>query len=153
MAVFKKDLFTGCFVNCLLTVGFTKGDQYYEWNSKVITYKIICLLMLLTLYELQFELAAKNVEIDQLKQQTAILQTECETVKSSTTEMSNKPTHEANQKFHSSVEHQPQHLRDQCIEHDQKVKHLEAKLESERQNHAEKVKILQVWYMYTCMYH
>ena len=102
------------------------------------------------MYKLQVELVAQNVEIDQLKQQTTKLQTECETVKSSTTEVSNKPTHEIDQEFHSSVGHQPQHLRNQCTELHQKVKQLEAMLESERKNHVEKEKELQVWYMYTC---
>ena len=88
------------------------------------------------MYELQVELT----ETDQLKQQTTILQTECETVKSSTTEVSNNPTHEADQEFHSSVEHEPQYLRDQCTELHQKVQQLEAELESERKNREKKGK-------------
>ena len=96
------------------------------------------------------ELATKKIEIDQLKQQITQLQKECEAMKSSTTEVSDKPTHEADQEFHSSVEHQP-HLSDQSTELHQKVQQLEAELEStksavdvERRNHEEKVKELEM---------
>ena len=112
-------------------------------------------------------MATKNVEIDQLKQQITKLQKECEAMKSLTTEVSNKPTHEADQEFHSSVVHQPQDLSDQSIELQQKVKQLEMELEStksavevERRNCEEKVKEMlhqsmnQVsTYLYTCIIH
>ena len=81
------------------------------------------------------------MEIDKLKQQITKLQKEHEAIKSSTTEVSKKPTHEADQEFHSSVEHQPQDLSDQSTEL-HKVKKLEVELEStksaveaERKNH------------------
>ena len=82
------------------------------------------------------------MEIDKLKQQITKLQKEHEAIKSSTTEVSNKPTHEADQEFHSSVEHQPQDLSDQSTKLHHKVKELEAELEctksaleAERKNH------------------
>ena len=95
---------------------------------------------------MQVELTKKNVEIDKLKQHITKLQKECEAIKSSTTEVSKKPIYEADQEFHSSVEHQPQDLSDQSTELHHKVKQLEAELEStksaveaERKNH-ERVK-------------
>ena len=113
------------------------------------------------------KLATKNVEIDMLKQQITKLQKECEAIKSLTTKVSNKPTHETDQEFNSSVERQPQHFSDQSTELHQKVQQLEEELEStklavevERRNREEKVKELEMlhqsinlvsMHMYTCV--
>lgn len=105
------------------------------------------------------------MEIDRLNKQIAELEKVNEAVQSSDAEALSKPTHGADQEFHSSVEYQPQELSDQSTELSQMVKQLELELEStksvaeaERQEFQEKIKVLearilqqpltQVWYLY-----
>ena len=99
---------------------------------------------------MQTELVKKNMEIDKLNQQITQLQKDIETMKSSTSEVSNESTCGADQEFQSSVEYQSQDWSDQSVKLHQKLKELELELEStklamedEREKHDEEVKELE----------
>ena len=79
------------------------------------------------LQEMQTKFATK---IDELNQQVAHLQEENEKFQSLTTGAGNKPSHESDQEFHSSVEQQG-HI-DQPAQLQKRLKELESELESTR---------------------
>ena len=88
-------------------------------------------------------------KIDELNQQVAHLQEENIKFQSLTTGATNKPSHENDQVFHSSVEQQG-HI-DQSAQLQKRLKELESELEStrstleaERKRHEEKMEELRV---------